>query len=380
MDLEGILYKENVTNKTDISIMTPTLMGGGAEKVAVNLANHYANIGFNVDLVVFTRLAQYQSLISNKVTLINLNASRTSYAFFKVRGYLKKNKTALILSVICNSNVIVGLASFGLKLKSITFREANTLDGFINRGKVRWFIQKTLMKISYTKANNVIANSDDTKYDLIKNEICKSEKIRVIRNPVLAPDFEELKLDEPKEEWFSQPENKVILSVGRLDVQKNHSFLIASFKDIYQKSPNARLVIVGDGNEKDNLLSLISKNGLSEVVKLVPFQRNIYPYYYNSDVFALSSDWEGFGNVLVEALSVGLPIVSTNCPGGPKMILKGGEYGALTPLGDKKSYVSALLKILEKPEKNKKSIVYAKIFTVESVAKDYLKILKGKST
>lgn len=364
-----MIYEEK---KKKISIVTPSLNGGGAEKIAVNLANHFAELGYSVDLVVFKLIGPYQSLVSGSVQIINLDVSRTRYVLFKTRSYLKKNQNAMVLSVIRDANIFVGLASFGLKMKSLIYREANTLDAISTQSRLKRFLYKALMKTSYYRANAVIANSDDTKFDLIKNKIVNSKKVKVIRNPVLTSSFELLKFEAVNEEWFTQNGIKIVLSVGRLHPQKNFSFLISAFKDVYKNCEDARLIIVGEGSEKDKLLDQIKDEGLSKVVKLVKFQNNVYPYYQNSDVFALSSEWEGFGNVLVEALSVGLPVVSTNCPGGPKMILENIQYGQLVPLGDKEAYVNALLKSLESPKKSQKSIDYAMRFTVESVAKDYL--------
>lgn len=244
-----------------------------------------------------------------------------------------------------------------------------------NKNKLKKIIYKLLMKLAYSRAKHIISNSEDTKSDLLQHHIIGAPKATVIRNPVLPPDFIKLKQKKIEGDWFDSTDRKIILSVGRLHPQKNFPFLISVFKKVYQVNKAARLMIVGEGEEKENLINQIESEGLSQFVKLVEFQSNIYPYYENADVFALTSEWEGFGNVLVEALSVGLPVVSTNCPGGPKMILENGKYGTLVPLGDNKSYVDALLKALEYPSKSQDSIEYAKRFTVESVAEEYLKAM-----
>ncbi|MBE0472417.1 MAG: glycosyltransferase [Methyloprofundus sp.] len=362
--------------KYKISIITPSLNGGGAERVAINLANHFVSVGNEVDLVVFKLIGPYQSLISPGVNVVDLNVSRTRYVFLKMRRYLRANRNSLVLSVIRDSNIFVGLAAIGLRLKSITYREANTLDGVLSKNLPSRFIYLSLMKLAYSRADNIIANSDDTKADLVGNGLTNKNKVSVIRNPVLVPNYEKSKSAHVDEDWFRRSDLKVVLSVGRFHPQKNFLFLISVFKEVYHENQSARLMIVGEGEEKQCLLDQIKKEGLTEVVKLVEFQGNIYPYYENADLFALTSEWEGFGNVLVEALSVGLPVVSTNCPGGPKMILKNGKYGMLIPLGDKQAYVDALLKSLESPAKSQDSIEYAKRFTVESVAKDYLEVMQ----
>ena len=363
-------------SKEKISIITPSLNGGGAEKVAVNLANYYSSIGYPVDLVVFKLIGPYQSLVSDQVNLVNLNVSRARYVFLKIRKYLKNNQNARVLSVIRDANIFVGLAATGLKIQSLVFREANTLNAVENQKQPKKNIYKLLMKLAYSRANHIIANSEETKSDLYHHQIIKASKATVIRNPVLSPGYIKLKQQKIEELWLAEPDKKVILSVGRLHPQKNFPFLISVFNEVYLVNQSSRLMIVGEGEEKERLLNQIESEGLTEVVKFVDFQSNIYPYYENADVFALTSEWEGFGNVLVEALSVGLPVVSTNCPGGPKMILENGKYGTLVSLGDKQAYVDALLTALENPVNSQDSIDYAKRFTVESVAKEYLEVMQ----
>jgi glycosyltransferase involved in cell wall biosynthesis len=377
LKLKKIIFVKCKKHENKISIVSQTLAGGGAERVAVNLANYYASVGFDVDLLVFHLTGPYESLVANNVNIVNLNSSRARYSLFKLRKYLKKNPKALFLSVIRDVSVFLGLASIGIEQKHITFREANTLNSVQNQSWLKRVLYKFLMRVSYSQAKSIIANSHDTKQDLILNNITTSEKIKVIRNPVLTSNVEELSQDAVAEEWFSQKKIKVILSVGRLNPQKNFPFLISAFKDVYKNCVDARLMIVGEGEEKQKLLDLIRDEDLSDVVKLVEFQKNIYPFYRSSAVFALSSDWEGFGNVIVEALSFGLPVVSTNCPGGPKMILTNEAYGKLVPVGNKKAYGNALMDALVNSAKRLESIEYAKTFSVENVANDYLEELKS---
>lgn len=358
-----------------ICIVTPSLNGGGAQKVAVNLANYFAGADCLVDLVVFELIGPYQSLVNKKVNLVNLNAPRPRHVFFELRKYLKANQDACILSVIRGANIFIGLAAYGLNNKSLAFREANTMNAVYDLPQPKRSIYKFLMKVAYKRAGIVIANSEDTKADLIENNIIPKGKATVIRNPVLASNIIRLRNEKIYEPWFLDRNKKVILSVGRLHRQKNFFFLISAFKEVYKKDDSSRLLIIGEGGEKERLLSLIEDEGLSEVVKIFGFQKNLYPYYENSDVFALTSDWEGFGNVLVEALSVGLPVVSTNCPGGPKMILENGKYGKLVPVGDKIAYVEALLAALESPIKKKERVDYAQCYSVEKVSQEYLKVM-----
>lgn len=359
-----------------ISIIVPNLTGGGAEKVAINLANYYSTLGHQIDLVLFKKYGVYLNLLSEKVNIFDLNASKARYAIFNLRSYFNQNKSNIILSVKRDVNIVVGLASLGLGMEKIFFREANTLDDILNMPFIRKMIYITLMKIAYINAKSIIANSYDTKNDLVKNKITNENKIKVIINPVLPLEYKDLLKMDCSHKWLNDRNLKVILSVGRLHKQKDFPFLIECFQEVIKHDKLARLVIVGEGDEKENLLSLIKSLNLDNFIDIVNFQSNIYPYYMKAKIFALTSKWEGFGNVIVEALSAGTTVICTNCIGGPKMILENGKYGHLIELGDKYKFSNTLIKELNNPNKKDESLSnYSKKFTVKNVAELYLKLM-----
>ena len=366
--------------KYKISIVTPTLNGGGAEKVAVNLANQYALDGHAVDLVVLKFIGPYKTMINEKVRVVNLEVDNINFlssisVLYKIRNYLKNHLDNLVLSVSRDVNIFTGLAAKFLYINNLVFRESNTLHGVIQKKWPKNIIYIFLMKYAYRSTKLVISNSDDTKFDLIKHYVIKNDKTLVIRNPVLPSNYKLLASENIDESWFRNKELKTILSVGRLTKQKNFSFLISVFKDVYKINKNLRLIIIGEGEQKLNLLNQIKFSGLSKSIKIIPFQKNIYPFYKKADLFILTSKWEGFGNVLVEALSAGLPIISSNCPGGPKMILNFGKYGKLLPLNDKPAFVNAILDKIKNSDLQKQSMEYAKYYTVLNVSKEYLKAI-----
>ena len=359
-----------------ISIITPTLLGGGAERIAVSLANHFQESGIVVDLVVFNLVGPLARDVNSGVNIINLDVSRARYALLKMRSYLKNNKDTPMISAMRDSNVLTGMASSGINIKKMLFLEAATLHGILDYPIWLRLFWLTCIKASYYKATFIIANSHDTKSGLVSYKLAPISKTKVIPNPVLPANHHLLKNEKIDEEWLTNPTFKVIISVARLVPFKNHPFLIESFKDVYAHNKNARLIIIGEGPDSQQLCVMIARLNLDKVIKFIPFQNNIYPYYANADVFALTSNWEAFGNVIVEALSAGLPVVATDCPGGPRMILGNGKYGQLVPVGNKKFFVKALIDALEKPIPDRDALRnYAENYTVSRIASSYYKLL-----
>jgi glycosyltransferase involved in cell wall biosynthesis len=359
--------------KKSICIVTPSFNGGGAERVAVNLANYYAEIGHNVSIIAFKAAGPYANQVSERVMVIDLN-SRARYVFFKLLNALRARQPGLVLSVIRDANIFVGLSSYFIRAR-IIFREANTMNAVASMPTYKKFLFIFLMRHAYKRADKVIANSNDTKQDLLKNNIVSAEKTQVIGNPVLAPNFENLVEQELTHCWLGNREYKTILNVGRLHKLKNQYLLIKAFGLVHAKLPNSRLVVLGVGEEKDKLIALIGELGLKDVVEIIPFQQNPYPYYKAADVFVLTSDWEGFGNVIVEAMASETAVISTNCPGGPKMILNNGEFGVLVEPNNAQKLADAIKSELENPsslEQIAKSKQRAMEFSLEQVATRYL--------
>jgi glycosyltransferase involved in cell wall biosynthesis len=143
--------------------------------------------------------------------------------------------------------------------------------------------------------------------------------------------------------WFRPGEPAVILALGRLVPQKDFGMLIRAFAQV-RRARAARLLILGEGPERDGLAAAIAENGLQDDVQLPGWTVNPYPYMARSRLFVLSSRWEGLPTVLIEALFCGVEVVSTDCPSGPREILDGGRYGALVPVGD----VDALAEAMER--------------------------------
>jgi len=364
-----------------ICIVTPSLSGGGAEKVAVNLANHYAESGKDTTLLVFINKGPYKSHLSDKVKVVDLSVTRSRYAIFKLRSALLKIDPTHVVSVIRDASIVLGLVGKKGENTVFAYREANTLHGMHRLTTLKKWVYRALLKEAYKKADVVIANSEDTKEDLVKNHIIDGESIKVIRNPVIPEDLS-LKLAEEADHPWMKSDEKVVLNVGRLDPQKNQKLLIDAFFKVVEKKPGTKLLILGEGEQEKPLRQQIKRLKLNHCVDLVPFQQNPFPYYQESDLFVLTSDWEGFGNILVEALACGTPIVSTDCPGGPRSILADGKYGTLVSVDDAEELADAIIGQLENSDRwDRDELVRRGLeYTVGAVAEEYLNCIKVAKT
>ena len=360
--------------KVKLCIVTPSLAGGGAERIAVNLANYYTKKGIETTLMALRGDGPYKSQIDPEVNFIDLDVSRVRYSLGRIYKELMAQQPTHVLSALRGSSVVLGVALFFNRKPKLIFREANTMDAITRLSPLKKTRSVLKYRLAYLRANKIIANSPDTKSDLEKLKITHHKKTTVIPNPVIPNHYQRLADESIKDDWINDTNLTVLLNIGRLHKQKNQKFLISSFNSLVQKNKNLRLIILGEGDEKSSLLNLISELDLNDFVKIVPFQQNPWPYYKNADLFVLTSLWEGFGNVIVEALACGTPVVSTDCPGGPAYILENGKYGRLVPPNDKTALQKEIMNILDgKVVFDKEKLIQrGNEFTIDKIAQCYL--------
>lgn len=231
-----------------------------------------------------------------------------------------------------------------------------------------------LMKLAYFRADSVIANSSDTLEDIVSYNVVGREKCEVIGNPVLAKGYDRQIQEKVDHKWFRDKELKVVISVGRLHYQKNYDFLLRAFFEARKTTPEMRLIILGEGELLADLKDLSKSLGIDEYVDFPGFVNNPMGYISKSSLFVLSSRWEGFGNVLVEAMVTGVPIVSSNCRGGPKEILQNGVYGVLVETNDAILFAKEIVRVAslkESEESVLNRIEHAKKYEVDSIMRLY---------
>lgn len=359
-----------------LCIATPSFAGGGAERIAVNLANEYTEQGHDVTLLVIKNEGPYKSQLSPKVNVHVVGLNRGYKVLFYLIKYFRQTDFTHVLSVLRGTNIFVGLALwFNLKPK-LVFREADELSEFKRMPSALRLKVLLRMRLAYLRANKIIANANKTKLDLIEYKITSRKKIDVIHNPVLADNY----LEKLQSECGYKFNEKLFyfLNAGRFHYQKNQALLIDAFAKVAAKNEKACLLILGEGEEEANLSKQIEQLGLTDKALLVPFQDNPFPFYKKSNCFVLSSRWEGFGNVVVEALAAGTPVISTAC-GGPQDILQDGKYGVLVEKDNAEQLANAMLNIMQGEPSFSAELLEQRAaeFTVKNKAAEYLQLIKS---
>jgi glycosyltransferase involved in cell wall biosynthesis len=226
----------------------------------------------------------------------------------------------------------------------------------------------------FPQADRIIAISHGVGEDVLRQGGCEPSQLFVIHNPAVDADLEKRALEPPGHPWLVDGGPPVVLGVGRLVPQKDFETLLRAFARVRAEMP-ARLLILGEGREHERLRELAAGLGLGADVDLPGFDPNPVSAMARAGTFVLSSAWEGFGNVVVEALATGCPVVSTDCPSGPGEILDGGRFGRLVPVGDAEALAEALLATLREPGDPDERRARAAVFAVDVVAERYLEVL-----
>ncbi|MDW0116281.1 glycosyltransferase [Sporosarcina thermotolerans] len=348
--------------KRKIAFLIPSLRGGGAERVTVNIIRNLDPNKFDIKLILLKKEGPYLRDLPENIEVVDLNTTRVRNSLIPLIKVLNIIRPDVIFSTMGHLNIAVLAIKYFIKGNpKIIVREANTPSKDIRRNKKMFTF---LYKYLYPKADLIIAQCDEMKNDIMHFSNVKGENIQYIYNPLDINNIREMSVG------ISPYYGKMVnfLSVGRLTQQKGFDTLINAFTIVSKNIPNAHLTILGEGELKSTLQTQVNVLGMREKVSFVGFKNNPYPYYKNADVFVLSSRWEGFPNTLLEALACGVKVVSTNCKSGPYEILGGNEYGNLSEEGDYKSLAKEM--IASHIEVNKTGN-RADVFDIKHIIKKY---------
>lgn len=367
-------------NKKKISFFIPSLNVGGIEANTIRLAKAFLREGYLVDLVVSTSQGHYRERVPDQIKIIDLKCNRIFKTLPKLINYIRKEKPSVVISASEGANIVASICKSFIKNTStkviISIRTHLTTEYKKNSNKKNKFIMPLLSRIFYPKVDSIVAVSKGVADDASEFLKIPREKINVIYNPIVDETIEKLSKVKVNHKFFKENRDYVIiLGAGRLTKQKDFKTLIYAFKEV-KKSISCKLVIVGEGEERGKLQSLIKKLGIEEDTDLVGFVQNPYCFMKNADLFVLSSAWEGFGNVIVEAMATGTNVVSTNCPSGPSEILDNGNFGELVEVGDYIQLSKAIINTLKNPKPQKILKSRAKYFSVDNTLFEYKKLIE----
>jgi glycosyltransferase involved in cell wall biosynthesis len=417
--------------KPRFALYIPSLNYGGAERTFVYLAQGFVRSGFTDLWLILNRArGPFLSHLPPEVSIVDLcskdlgapdipfhfsrflryltrqranspwldGAEKILYIALKGTGYLRKRhlqfmllsllmslkladqlrqiRPDALLSALTDCNLTAILAQRFVNGFKVVTSEQNTPSLSIRSQPAAGTVLKMMRRL-YPKADRIVAISQGVANDLISLLNLLHEKVTVIYNPVVTPELFEQAKQPVSHPWFEQNQLPVILAVGRLTRQKDFPTLFRAFSLVRQVRP-AKLLILGEGEERANLERLAIELGIQNDVSMPGFFDNPFAFMAKAYVFVLSSAWEGFGNVLVEALACGCPVVATDCRSGPREILDNGRYGRLVPVGDHEALAKAILETLDNPDfpaDRQTRLQRAMEFSVDAAVDKYLKVL-----
>jgi glycosyltransferase involved in cell wall biosynthesis len=340
---------------------------GGVERMLVNLCEGLLGWGCAVDLVLVKAQSEHLRNLSPRVNVVKLKASHTFGSALGLASYLRRARPAALLAAKDRAGKVAVVARrlAGVKTR-VVFRIGTTLSAALEgKNILRKWLWYVPMRLVYPKADGIVAVSRGVADDLARITGLPEERFHVIPNPVITLRMQELAQEEVAHPW-----------IGRLTRQKDFPTLIRAFARV-RKSLRCRLVILGEGRDRGQLVTLASKLGVGEDVDMPGFATNPYAYLSRATLFVLSSAWEGSPNALTEALALGIPVAATDCPSGPREILRDGKYGPLVPVGEADLLAEAMLKILSSPMDREYLKQAAEAFTIEKSSLSYLNLLLG---
>lgn len=366
---------------TKILFVIPSLSGGGAERVLVHILNHLDKSSYDISLVLFKGEGKYIRDVIGCTKLWDLkNKSRFSFfaLIYRLRKVIKELNPDAVVSILHYANIVSILASLFLHEKPRTIVcEQNYHRAYI--ANLRFgLLRKFLMKFTYGKSDIVVAVSEKLREALIVDFNLNAGKVKVIHNAIPFGAIEQLCKEKAEEEFFSSKNGKMIIAVGRLTQQKRFDRLIGAFA-LVREEREACLLILGQGELSDELKNLSKQLKVGEHVRFVGFKDNPYAWISKADMLVLSSDYEGFPMIILEAMACGTPVISTNCPSGPSEIITNGKNGILCSPMDENELSKAMLALLDRKELREKLSNEGKKraadFKIENIVKQYEALL-----
>ncbi len=367
----------NVADTDRIALLFATSGHSGVDRVIANLLPEFGKTNHRFDLLV---IGKHGPAIPNdlpaNIRVVRLPVRTKKLVLFPLIAYLLTHRPRALLTANHQLNRAALLARRLVGSPSrVTIRMGMSLVALgAEMGERRRERLFASMRRWYPLADAVIAPSQGVGADLVDIANVPPRRLHVIRNPIVNQMLREKAGAAPEHPWFAPGEPPVILGVGSLEPRKDFATLIRAFARVRERQ-TCRLVILGEGSDRNALCALVRDLGLENSVSLPGFDNNPYRYMRRAAVFALTSRREGASAVIVEALACGTPVVSTDCPSGPAEVLGGVTPRALVPIGDAEALSDALLEMMRNPPPTEVLQNLTRAHASETSARDYLHAL-----
>lgn len=362
--------------KKKILFVIPSFVGGGAERIAALLLTHLNRDNFSPIIVLFKYQVSY--FIPEDIPILCLG-KKGRFDFpkliWKLIKVIQREKPDVVISFLTYTNFICILAQKLSLCKSVRLLLTEHSIPSISLNNQRLTVlKKWLVKNLYPCSDLIISVSNGVAKDLAANFAIPESMVRVIYNAVDVERIQKLSKEWVSHVWYKEKTSPILIAVGSLASHKGYFYLLRAFCMVRRNS-FCRLVIVGEGDKRKHLEKLSKDLGIDDSVAFLGFQKNPFKFMYQSNLFVLSSLWEGFGNVIIEAMACGIPVVATCCPFGPEEIITDGVNGLLVSPGDEKTLAKAILRLI-RDESLRKRLAEAgrkrvEDFRVEKMAKEY---------
>jgi glycosyltransferase involved in cell wall biosynthesis len=339
-----------------IMFVTPRFSDGGGERIWLSLLQHLDRSRFRPSLAFFEHVdSHFLKEIPCDVPTYDL---RQRHRFIlewprlaiRLAKTIRRENPDVVISLLHTWGAVLHLARFlSRRHFAIIVNEHIHVSGSLRSLKTKRplmsHLSSRLHRYCYRNADMVVPVARDVADDLTANHGARAERVRTIYNGIDLDGIHRMAKEKVDHPWFDG-RLPVVIGIGRLTEQKGFDLLIKAFGDM-RRGLNVRLVILGEGEMRTDLERLLTGLGLEEQVALMGRQTNPYKYLARSSLFVLSSVGEALPTVLLEAMALGIPIVSTRCPSGPEELLECGRCGVLVPVGDRSALAAAMARVLQ---------------------------------
>lgn len=334
----------------DLAVLMSEIGGGGMGKMRIRLMNAIVDAGYRVDLLLGKQGGDHRLPLDERIRLVDLGTTHAIFGVPRLAAYLFRHRPRILLTQRIRVTVLAHRARALARLPTRIYATGNTHESTSVLAYPEAEQRKRLARIRhyYSRNDGMIAISRGVAKDHARLMGWPVDAVDIAPNPVVTPDIERLAREPVDHPWFQPGERPVVLGIGRLAAPKDYPTLIRAFAR-FRQGREARLVILGEGHLRAELEAAAREAGIARDLDLPGFVDNVYAYLARSRLFVLSSAWEGFGNVLVEAMAVGTPVVATDCPTGPSEILDGGRLAPLVPVGNSEALAAAMERVWNDP-------------------------------